>query len=701
MKRIQFEGDAGLCAKWLPFAKSKMDSLSKLYAGRRNWVWETILGDVRIGLERNGNIEYIRIKALTGGYEFATAFSAPPTGALKDVKFGLVRLRKDEDNVLGLEQRDRSGKLFTPENDTLAKQLDAYLYGRDWGNRLDEGKNYITPRIDWFSVPLVDTGDVDEDEAEIARRRERGYSGSKWGTLTPADSRRYTNVTGQYSYVAAVGASSYYNQVAYDYLAYSIAADETVLHRKGKKSKPISVLGNQLFSTAVQNGFLLGGIDRGELYKFFAYHLETEAYFDIDLAVIKPAWLWGTSRTRWYWRGDGKRCISLQYDAYSSDPDKLYLSQVVQDVTLHELEFELNGVTSGGALSGVIRNKFSTRNHGVHPVAIDYDFFDPTVRRVLVLEPWIGPQYDMLTEYEDQAFPTPSRALLVYACFCTVSDTGVISAPYRRIPVYHKPWLVTADPDDYAVPPPAPILDEFGYLITERCTHQGVQEFFDVFGYHGFSARIAALDMRSEAIAIYSQVQTENYPGGFRVVDYTYKHNKHWRIWDEAEDRENLWIEDNGAAFTGDDPLAAIATPPAGYVRFTTGHALYIPWIISSEINYVYEEITRSQHPQGRKQMIYDGFRSSPDKNFALFVQEGSDFYTHKYYFTWQVQAIPEAVKSFIHFDHVEWFRRDGEGNPDPVISTHLELFNAARGTDYEHPDEEVVSMCANGFWGK
>ena len=701
IQHIQFEGDTALCGRWLPFAQSKLGSLSRLYAGRRNWVWETVAGDVRIGLERNGPVTYIRIRAATGGYEFITAFAKTLAGGFTDLKFGTVGKGKDDEGEQILVQRSRAGLPFDLENDGYSDQLDKYLFGREWQDRLAGGKNYTTPKMDWFAVSLPDPEDIEE----VPRREARGYSGGKWAITVPTDSRRYVNVTGQYSYVWIIGASSYYNEVAFDYLDYSISVDDTVLHRRSKKSKTQYAIGNDVWSAAVQNGFIIGGADRGELYGFFAYHMESETYFPIDLYTLRPAWLWGTSRTRWYWRGDGQRCISLQYDAYSTEPDKLLLQNVVVDVTIHELEFILEGVDeTTGYLVGAISDKFATRNHGVYPVAVDYDLFNPRVRRVIVLEHWIGPQYDRMDEFDEHDDLEKSRALLIYACFCTVDDSGAISAPYRRIPVYHKPWLVTVDPS-YWEPGELtdPITDEFGYVMVERCTPQGISEFHADFGYHGFCARIAAMDARAQAIALYGQLQTETYPPTpLPSVEYEFKHNKRWLIWNEDSYREDAWVSDDGlpyAPFTA--PLAAIATPPAGYTRYIDTHPLYTDGIIAADINAAHEEILRTQHPQGMTQVMYDGFRVSPEKHFALYVHEGSDFYTHPDFFNWQVQAIPDPVKPFLHFDHVEWFALDDEGEPAPLTSTHQELFNAARETEYEYTDAEIESMCANGFWGR
>lgn len=211
------------------------------------------------------------------------------------------------------------------------------------------------------------------------------------------------------------------------------------------------------------------------------------------------------------------------------------------------------------------------------------------------------------------------------------------------------------------------------------------------------------MDARAQAIALYGQLQTETYPPTpLPSVEYEFKHNKRWLIWNEDSYREDAWVSDDGlpyAPFTG--PLAAIATPPAGYTRYIDTHPLYTDGIIAADINAAHEEILRTQHPQGMTQVMYDGFRVSPEKHFALYVHEGSDFYTHPDFFNWQVQAIPDPVKPFLHFDHVEWFALDDEGEPAPLTSTHQELFNAARETEYEYTDAEIESMCANGFWGR
>lgn len=703
MKRIQFEGDTALCGKWLPYAKSKMDALSRLYAGRRNWVWETIVGDVRIGLERNGNIEYIRIRAATGGYEFNTAFKqiAEPEGTLPltDVKFGLVNrfpdLTPGNEGEFVLEQRNRNKRPFIGLPDDLADQKDAFLYARKWDELFLAGDDEIYPMMDWFSISLP------SDQDEIDRRMLNGYSGSKWVITTGCDTGRHHDLSGGYAQVDGGLGASNYGFYASSYLDYAAATGKTILRKRNGRSQILDVLGNDGFTAAVQsNEFVIGGIDRGELYGFFVYHPKRDLYFDIDLFFLRPPWLYGTSRARWYWRGDGKRCISLQYDAYSTDPTKTIRNEVIVDTTIHEFGFEIAGIDDDDNLDIGLTNNFSTRNHAGRPIAVDYDLFDGHTRRVLVLEPWIGPIFDRLptfANYYGSPDPDKCRSLLIYANFCTVDDAGNISAPYRSIPVYHKPWMCMV----LAGAPAG--LDEFGYHATYPGNALGSDEFYDRFGHNGFCSRIAALDMRAQAIAMYTQVLEEVYPGTPTpwYVEYeTPYYNKRWTIWGEPGYRENIWVDGSGNPATpATDPIQSVATPPVDYVRYDSSHPLWTGPIIGQDLNPAYEEITRNLFNVNAKPAIYNGFRISPRKHFALYAQNTFEFYQLQEPGVIVVTPIPEAVKSFLSFDHVEWFMRDEAGDPAPIISNHYDLFNIARSTAYVEGDGEIESMCANGLW--
>lgn len=515
-------------------------------------------------------------------------------------------------------------------------------------------------------------------------------------------------------------------------LAYPASPGNLILHRRSGGSAVPEELGQNCSSAAVQGDFVVGATVRsvnqglGDQYEFFIYNYRTEDYYPADLRFLRPDWMYGgISRTRWYWRGDGKACLSLQYDYYgeSYDDEPFLGSHATTHVYIQELSFVVEGGEEGSPVSLAVSSNFATtrhREHSVHPVAVDYDLFDGNIRRALVLEHWIGPLYDGLEDYK----PTPAhrfRAILTYAHFCRVNDDGSLSDPEQSFPVYHKPWLVVEPLSQVNENRPEPVgpdflnVDEFGYWVTPADPHHphGVSGFYDAFGYHGYAARIAALDVRARAIALIGTTYRELYPPPgelLTAVEYEPRYNKRWTIWGENDLRENTWIDAAGAEFVpAVDPIDALLTPPAGYVRYDRNHKIFWAkdngqislWrLMGSGLSRIHEEIMRNLVPGDRTSLMYDGFRVSPRKHFGLYVHQAADFY-HQAYSNdrWRIQAIPEAVKPLLHFDHVEWFGLDENDTPDPITSTHAELFSAARGESFEHSDGEIESFCTNGLW--
>lgn len=200
--RIHFLGNAAACARWLPFAKSKLAELTKRYASRRHWTRELPVPGALVSLERAAGVSYIRIRAGGFGYEFATAFGTRFSaegnyrGQLSELKLGLVVKRQDEAGEDRLEQRTRSGAEVQPGADGLENQKDAFLFGRQWNARLQaEEVPYTVPAMDWFQVPLPDPGEQPDDNGETTadRRARRGYSGSRFAITTPMDFRRHSS----------------------------------------------------------------------------------------------------------------------------------------------------------------------------------------------------------------------------------------------------------------------------------------------------------------------------------------------------------------------------------------------------------------------------------------------------------------------------------------------------------------------------
>ena len=95
IRRIHFDGDSTACAKWLPFAKRKLESLSRIYENRKHWKWERVFPGVYIRIEQNASVQNIRIEAGIDVYEFAAAFGYERLGnarwVMDDLKFGKVK----------------------------------------------------------------------------------------------------------------------------------------------------------------------------------------------------------------------------------------------------------------------------------------------------------------------------------------------------------------------------------------------------------------------------------------------------------------------------------------------------------------------------------------------------------------------------------------------------------------------------------
>jgi hypothetical protein len=670
--RIHFDGSNAACAKWLPFAKKKLASLSRRYKNRKTWTWERTIQGARISLEQNnGKVQYIRIKSGVTRYEFTSAFSLD--NQLRDIKFGLVRPARDEEGVRELQLRDHNGApIGEPDEDEFIDQQDVYLFGTDWPIRLDEGDNNTYPMIDWF--------------------------GGSYAITTPSDGDRHKNQTGIYALINGGVGTSFYGSYANTHLQYRTVTGRPVLHRKDHASQRLMNIGTTVYTAAIQAGRFIAGCDgSGEQYQFFFYDLETEYYYPIDLTALRPDEINRVSRTRWHWNRTGNKCLSIQYDPYSTAPEAL--NQVVVDRWLHEINIDVEGVDEDENIEYVAEDSFVTHDHyPYHPVAADYDINDGQTRRILVLEPWVGPLFERLEPWADYyGTDDHCRSLLIYAHFCTIDDNGQISSPERTFPVYHKPWLSLLLADE-----PSEEDDEYGYNPTYVGTATGCQVFADRFGHHGFSSRIAALDMRAQAIALYTQIQHEIYPGPEDwTMELETEYNKRWTIWGEEGFREDAWMNRAGAIYVPGaiNPIDSVATPPADYTRLQPGHPLFHPQIIGWDLNPIFEEIIRNMLNSDNLISGCNGFRISKEKHFALFVNDVSGFYTlptpPQSGIVWNVE-IPEAARDFLRMDHVEWYR---SGNP--MTSTHYDLFNEARGTVHAPGDDSLGTMCANGFWGR
>tara|TARA_R110002110_G_scaffold415835_1_gene657229 strand:+ start:43054 stop:45072 length:2019 start_codon:yes stop_codon:yes gene_type:complete len=669
IRRIHFEGDSTACAKWLPFAKSKLSSLSRIYAGRKHWTWETAVSDARIRLEQNAHVQYIRIESGIEVYEFAAALDYERLGraqwVMADLNFGKVKAY-DLKGAARLEMRQSRGS----DDDDWGG--DSHVFAGQWGSDKPVPDEFNAPaferwapRIDWFQVPLPGSPEVAEKRARI------GYSGTSLAISTYSRRKRHFDLN-DYFYRVQDETPIVHNGRA-------------VVHRGGGRAFVLPVTmphsRDQYFNipiepvdvrigTAAKNGeFYICGSHIGYEYKFTVYDKRLDLQYHFEIDQIRPDWVVDSLASgKWYWRGDGKRCISVQYGFVPGE--SLAYRPLRVDSGFHELEFELSRADNN-FLEVVLNPVLEKQYFSERLFAIDYDLFDGAKRRALILEPWIANEF---TNGADETV----WGIIIYGKLCIIGDDGEIAEVEKTIPLTHAAWINDTAVDTFASGP-------------DVSSH-----FAGKYGYYRLLSRVAALDLRASAIALYT---TEQLPGAAWFDGGNV--GRRWRIWNEDDYREKVWINDAGISISpAVDPLDSLESPPAGYVKFTTDHPAWgLSWEIVSTLFYQligpsYPHYLFDNEGTSRVYPSYsaDGFRISPKKHFALYVHEGAA--AHATY-----GKYPDHIIPFIHFDHVEWFRLDEDGNPAPIVSTHYNLYNNARGTSYQHGDGLVESMCANGMW--
>lgn len=694
MKRIHFKGDSSSCSKWLPFAKKKMDSLKKLYGRRKNWTWERSFQGARISLERNGNIEYIRIYAgCLDVYEFAAAMSQTDNEfgdtpknqwGMQDLKFGTVRKRTDPNDrtVKFLEMGEPN---LRPPEDALGieKEYDSYIYGGEWGGTdiipVESGEtpspafDRWSPRIDWFQVPVPTTPEVAE------KRKLLGYKACTTVISTASFTKRHFD-RNHFHY--------FYNGGTYT----PIHNGRAVEHKPGGKSYiiPVTMINARprfndvviepvdvKIGTAAKSGsFYICSSHMGQDFQFVIYDKQTEFTYYVDLSSLRPSIVDGNAPSgKWYFRGDALRCVSMIY-ANDTDRTGLYSQYPAFYNGFQELEItlvraendflQLDAVTTAGSFI-----------YPMQLLSVDYDIHDGR-RRGFILDPWIGEE---LFENDEWIY-----GVIIYGKFVILGDNGEILEVEKTIPLLHASW------------------------DSDRIQPGGGETFANAFkarhGYFTVRSRISALDLRASAIAMHTAVQIdESFTGNEHI-------GKRWGIWNEPEFRQKEWIDKLGNPLVGYDPIDDLLSPPAGYAPIPNSLSDTEEWRVYS--HQLYESIASSighMHRYGFPfpteirtwQSEYnDGFKINPKKNFSLFTSSSM--------MPTPVQSVdglgshyPTAIaRAFVQFDHVEWFGVDEAGDPAPVTSTHYDLFNNARGTNYAPGDFEnsaIESMCANAQW--
>lgn len=677
MIRISIEGDAAACSPLIPWAKRKHGALASVYGDNRWWAWRRWIGDLYVVLERQGPIDRITIKAggLTG-YEFAAAFdmvylSGTGSYSLENVKFTVVRPAA-EDGVPILSGRNSRGKAIVPALDGFADQHDAFLHAGNWDEFLAMESEATTPHHDWFQVPLPDSNE------QAAEWSVSGYGGCRQIISFVSHRKRYQDLS-----MRAV--------LDFDYLGFPVIeqwySGSAIQHRIGGKGKRLPLdmahvvpptpeaAGFPLVgSAALYDQFVIGASHRADDYKFTVVDYANDAAYNLSAAsLFKPSWVGGDVWSKWFWRGDGRRSIALQYGWNSTTK--------VLDSGVHELEWVIEAGDGAPYINAA--TTINVHNLSTKPVGVDYDLFDQRQRRIVVFEPWVSPAYIGLDDSSDETY---IRGLLIYAAFCTMDDSGIISAPYRRIAMHHAPWL-EGDLTP-ASPSPSALHDEngaeiFGDPYTPALPNAAWRANWP---YEMLRARIAAMDVRAQAFATYCEVQRSTGGGSYAI-----EHGKRWMIWNEI--REQRWANNAGAEILPSDYIDDLESPPINYVRLQPGHPLWDNRVLFSKapvlgysLHRTYTDIDLFYAQAWETKFHFDGFRVNPKKHFALFVNGASRFEYSP--------AIPSALKNFFLFDHIE--RVGGEA---PRVSTHYDIFNAARETAYQPVDGVVDSMAAQGIW--
>jgi len=706
---------------------------------------------------------------------------------LTDIKFTLAKpftIPESDPREKRLEGRNRGGRKITYETDAVEDQRDRYIYAGEWPARINTNTDFVEPRLDWFAVPLPETIEEAQDwvingyqagakvvSSATFRRRHINQAQTEihkhtleeddpgveiWDeneNVLPADFYMYPAEVqaGLWHQSAPIIHSGSGGTVIAGMLMHHVDPMPNFEYQNPPGSGPINLADSRCSGAALYNEtWMLCGSMSGEDYKFGLWERDREVASDLNFSGIKPSWIDGDGEsdhvyTKWYWRGDGRRCMAIHYGLHArllrDDPEYPHTGVTFiprgttkgQDVGFTELEFNIIPNEAEPpeppeviATHTLNVHDINTRTTPIFPIALDYDLFDGNVRRIIVLEPWIGPPYRDVYPGGGTFYGT--RPLLLYAHFCTLSDLGEVSAPEYSVPINHMPWLQIKDAP-FQQPNSVPwayspqIQDEYGYWVTNfwldgngEPTGYESLAFLGKWNYKRLRSNITSLDARAQAISLSTLVTQPT------TADHRYC--KRWRIWGEEEWREKKWFDRSGDTATmAPDPLDAlvtpqgVATPPANYVKFAPGHALWRFEMVDGPLSRVLKQQVNAKiyfidnHPFKDMKLhpadYTNGFRIHPNKNFAVFVQDGRSY---------SDDDVPDVVQASLAIDYIEYFHgyeTDEEGvliEPlEPIVTagTHAETYNLPRGTDVHFgspgtfsQDGNVV-IANNGIWVK
>jgi hypothetical protein len=556
VRRILFRGNKTACAKYLPFAKHKLKTLSKTHERRHSWTWERVFGDVIISLEENGPIQWIRIKAGLVGYEFVTI-----TDPLIDIgqtytssfTIAVTGTIQDEDaldpptapRIGALIAKNRNGTRLKPSNndreiDNRDRWIRAGRYDPLDADVEEEGlSSFLYPTHDWFQVehPLDDQAALLLADGTPRLRimhwdtwRQRHVDASLWtdslGPILAYPGEVFNTTPG--GRTRLTGLSSWP----------AVPSDPNQWPRNG--------------GAAIQDGIFMCASWNGHDFLFEARNENYVEYItgSVNFQVTKPTWISAGEQdvlTHWYWRGDGKRCVSLQYAKTErpDDPDLQTPANYDPDIDAGFVELQMIvdqplGDEAPGLPNITIENQQNNLwNQGIHPLAIDYRMLDSRKKLAYYLKTYIGPTRvsgSTTTPYPDTFY---KRDLLIYLV-CAEIDDAFPGEEQWRIPVWHSVgWagFAAVDPE----PPDNVLLQRVlldGVYWTTDIGFPGLtQDMTDasdlpIHPYSQLRAVVQGMDCRAEALAVEWRVNMyEPHTIDTTPVDTVPWFGKQWRIW--------------------------------------------------------------------------------------------------------------------------------------------------------------------------
>jgi len=653
--KIHFIGNATACAKWLPFAQKKMQYLMTVYQGAYFHKKFKVPG-ATIWLDNDGYIRRILIQAGIDGYEFATGFRTGPDilftfayHVFDDYLFTRSKLTGEEVSPF----KSTGGKI-NPDTETYQNARDYQVFG---GTYDDETNAELSKRSDWFYVPQS----LDMDEL-----KENGYRQCPHMVTFNTLEVRYQNYFASPLF-QGFGRINYYGPA--------------FLQKRGRKPKRLSsgeTGGDPVFfgaSAVTKDGFAIFASIGGYDFKFEVLHINSGTR--INFQADKPSWVSGDQIATWYFSPDATKAVSIQ-SRYTELGEEIRQG-------ICELKFTPsyeNEVLTCEVEAGIEIYP----DEGILPLAVDYDLYDASVIRALLVKNYLSEWLD------DPDGGADIRAILGVGEFVTIDSSGVVSSPNHKILLYHGPFVNSADEIEEF----DQVEDEYGYFLGTLYSGSDHPGWVENYQYHWLMTNIQAIDLRANAYAAITCFSSRESAG---LDDDFYFYKEH-RIW--GEKKESSYYADK--PFPQSIPDISDQTIPSGYTEYNRTHPFWIKgvawaeWLVGGVGNIFRDShvaLTFKSfvfHPTELKSF---GFAIHPDKSYALFgIETGFRFNTGYGSGLPNEDHIKFSPDGFIH-DHIEFVSADGE----IITSTHVEQFNKARNTEYENDGTFPALTVTNGTW--